>query len=595
MNISKTDPSSHQSLVKEALSAVPSSILRLRIGDEGTAVHGIDQNFLLRGFLGTENQSVAVVGLVKQQGELALQNIRLSDEFIEALLRSKLSNFPGVKSVEYSEQVMDLGCCYAIRIWWDLGVRDGVLSVLGSAYTPRSWENSFATVSANMDYSLSELEKYIEKRRDIDAHALETHFLPHDLPHLLGFERERETRSAAVAAFGSNGGVQSALYVRGGIGCMVHKALGALTQGKDRDRYKSVKLIEEAPPPKDFAVCSAEGDAWHHYTKVIAKNGYSLGTGVFSIIENMSRYVCRTREIFGEDHTASDEFDEAKFTGVMRELLINAFCHGSWNVELRGRDDEWYEGNRVVLVHAGSRLEVINRSRDTGYLRVSHDTEVATRMSSLHAAFKDINLAKGRSMGQMLVRQRLVNLGMASPIFVRTEGYYRAIVPLENNFTTWGFIPNADNDQKLKVASMFVARLALSLTHLDEGIVSSVFYTRREHARQLLENLLAIGVLDRSIPSGTHAGLDIKVPVSTFSLVDPNKAKRFVTDIEAEMKTSTSVGYLSPGGMFQVSMRSMMSLVDKDKAAYVKAVYEGEILSKQKAEELTASHLKLLL
>ncbi|MGO7911766.1 hypothetical protein ACC702_09345 [Rhizobium ruizarguesonis] len=594
MEIKKTDHSPRLKSVEEALSANRSSILRIQIFDEGTRIGNIGQDFLLSGLLGLSSSTVAVIGIANRRSRLELQNFNLSDKAIEEFLLSSLSNFPGIKSVDYSEHVFASGCCYVVHINWYGGTQTAIREALGASFVPKTWNRFLESVhdKSPFAYSKSSLETYIEKRQAVDPDALEARFDPHDLPTLLGLEKEPSTKNAAIAAFGSNGGVQGALYVRSGIGHKVHSALGPLTEGTDRQKFRTSSLFAESMPPINRTVSPATDD-WHDFRESISQNGYSLGTGIFAIIENVSNHVCRKTELFSEQHPAPVQFDENGFAEAVRELIVNTFCHGHWDVSLRGRDDEWYEGNRVAIVHLGDRLEVINRTRKTSHLPNDNDYEAATRRSALHEAFKDIKLAKGRSVGQKLVRRRLVHLGMPSPIFVRTSGYYRAIAPIVNNFTSWGIIPNANEKQKIQVAMMYVARLALSLTHLNEEIVSSVFYTQRPHARVLLQNLRDMNVLEESAPK-MFDDWAIKASMPTFSLTHPQVAKKTITEIEAEMKLFPSIGYLSPGGVFQVSIRSMMNLVDRDREIYIQAVYDNEIILKQEAAELTKSHMELL-
>ena len=62
----------------------------------------------------------------------------------------------------------------------------------------------------------------------------------------------------------------------------------------------------------------------------------------------------------------------------------------------------------------------------------------------------------------------------------------------------------------------------------------------------------------------------------------------------AHIMLHPSNSYLSPGGLFQLSTRSIATLIEKDKANYIQAVYDNEIISKQEADRLGVDHMQLL-
>lgn len=594
MNVVKLSPSHHRSYVNEALEDENNNVWRARINVAGGQIGPISDGFLLSGLLGLSSRSVIVIGINFNGTKIEVQPYKFSDEAIESFARKRFVNYPGIKAVEYSCHEMDGAYCYVIAIRWEWSIQSVIQEALGGAYLSRPWSNVIKRRDTRLPFNFSEsiINAYADRRRAVDPNAVELRFGAHELPALLGLENEPSMKAASEAAFGSNDGVLSAIYIRGWRNKNVAAAARELTEGSFGNPFKPISSIGGAPFPEHLQTASGDTN-WVDKDSYLKKNAFSMGSGIFSIVDNVRQHFCRDEEVFGTQGSVPEEFDPIRFSEVLKELVVNAFCHGQWKVWIAGREDESTYAHRMALVHLGDRIELVNRTREPSYLASDIQDERACRLSALHVALKDINWAKGRWIGQKLVRHRLAGLGMPSPIFVRDGDLYRSILPLRDEFVSWGLPHSRNPEEKIHLAMLFGARLALTLTHLNEDVVASALFLSRRDARDILENLNKAGVLTKE-SAKVYMEWPIRRRALGFTLVDPDVARDFISRIEARMSLFPVAPYLSVGARFQLSVRSLTRLAEKDKAQYIQDVYDNELFSTEEARRMGARHQELL-
>jgi hypothetical protein len=218
--------------------------------------------------------------------------------------------------------------------------------------------------------------------------------------------------------------------------------------------------------------------------------------------------------------------------------------------------------------------------------------ETATRRSALHDALRDIGFAKGRCLGQKLVRQRLSNLGLSSPLFARQRGVFRAIVPLSNPFKEWGCPVSASAVSAEEIGQLYTLQLALFLRELDRDVIASCLYLRSIESVELLDGLARKGALVKKISDGPV--LYPKSLLPTYEISDEEKARELIHDITTRMNMVTGPGYMSVGALYQLSVRSIAHLTAKDLLAYLTKTYAGEAVNDADAEGLATEHMKIL-
>jgi len=330
----------------------------------------------------------------------------------------------------------------------------------------------------------------------------------------------------------------------------------------------------------------------------VVRAGYSLGQDVFRVIDNVAKHVCSEHELFRNDVPVPQGFASDRFATALRELIVNAFCHGAWGAHEVGRDDsERMEATRIAVVHAGHRLEIINRLRNCGFIWNQLGTETAARRSALHNAFVDIKYAHGRAIGLQLVRQRIAKLGLPSPIFVRSAECHRAIIPISFTAPGWCVFTERPKDYDERILHVYTFLLAQTLKELDEDILASALYIRREQASDALTALASMGALRRQIDKVNelfHSHGHSKAYLPRYYIADSADASALIEKLTSGLRFFSSPPQLSLGGQYQLSMRSMSLLVDADLKNYIQKLYTFELVNATEAVSQTMQHMDIL-
>lgn len=566
--------------------------------DDGKLYGGLESNFLLSGFIGVESDSRFALGVSRNNGVFIAQGIHVEDDVLVSHLQNALKGYPGIKEVDFSAHDVG-GVCYLVTIQWDRDIARRIRDALGAVYQNKGFNFLLEARPAEKFYAsgLSEhaLTRYLELRRHIDPGAIELRFDVSALPGLLGLRTEPAVASAAEAAFGRNGGVGCAIYVQAGFGSHLSKAaIGVVTQGDDRTRQKSIKSL--APARNMSPNAEQPARTWHEARTTVDQFGYSLGSDIFEIVDSVSRTVCQADELFRNDQVAPPDFDAGRLSSAIRELVVNSFCHGHWQVTEHGRDDNDHnQATRIAIVHASNRLEVINSLRPAGYLHGQTGFETATRRSPLHDAFRDIGFAKGRSLGLKLVRKRLSSLGFSAPIFTKQRNIFRAIIPLSKQLDEWGFPTSEPHVSQEDIGQLYAMRLALLLREVDQDIIASALYIRSSEAINILEKLSEKGALSKITPdSAAHWNGYSKYLMPSYEISDDKHANEFIDDIIIRMQMMPGHENLSIGALYQLSVRSTAHLTVDDLDRYILQVFAGEMVDKAAAQRLAREHMALL-
>jgi hypothetical protein len=599
MKITKTDNAHRLTHLEDAFVSNFAFMPVIPLSEEGTPRGSLDVDLLLAGLIGVEEQSRFALGFSFENGTFVPQDITADDEELTAYLHNALHNFPGAKTVEYSEHNLN-GKCYLVTVGWEWSTSHRIRDALGAVYQTKSpnflpkelgSENFYST-----DLSERSLNLYLERRRRINPNAIELRYGVSALPSLIGIQNEPSVASAAAAAFGRNGGVSSALYVQAGLGQHLSRVtLSALVHGDARDRHKKIHALPSAV--ENHSAGQSKDQTWQRAQSAVAEHGYSLGSDIFDVSQALQNVICQPRDLFRGSAGNSSDFDSAKLASVLREFVVNAYIHGHWKVVGVGRDDDDHnEATRLAIVHAENRIETINAVRPAGYLPVNIGFETASRRSALHEAFRDINYARGRSLGLRLVRHRLAALGLPSAIVFRHNDVFRAILPLEPIASHWVF-PIQNNAVSVdEIGQLFALKLALLLHELDAEMLAMCLYIRYSEATKILDGLVVSGALSRQLSSGTgHWNGFSKHLLPTYVITAREQALRVVDRISARTKTVVAPGYLSIGALHQLSVRSTAHLTMADLKGYLRSVYAGEAISDNDSDRLATEHLEILL
>ncbi len=570
----------------------------LSFTDDGQLFGGLGSDFLLSGFIGIESDSRFALGVSRKNGKFIAQGIKVEDDQLESHLQNALKGYPGIKEVDFSAHDIG-GVCYLVTIQWDRDIARRIRDALGAVYQTKGFNSLLDGRTPENFYasglSKHALSRYLELRRHIDPGAIELRFDVSALPDLLGLRTERSVASAAEAAFGRNGGVGCALYVQTGFGSHLSRAaIGVVTQGDDRNRQKSIKSLASARSVSPNTEQPAR--TWHEARNTVAQYGYSLGSDIFDIVDSVAGSVCQSDELFRNDQVAPPGFDAGRFASALRELVVNSFCHGHWQVTEYGRDDNDHnQATRVAIVHANNRLEVINSLRPAGYFQGLSGIETATRRSPLHEAFRDIGFAKGRSLGLKLVRKRLSSLGFSAAIFSRQRNVFRAIIPLSKQSAEWGFPASEPHVSQEEIGQLYALRLSLLLREVDQDLIASALYIRSPEAINILEGLSEKGILSKTTPdSAAHWNGYSKYLIPSYEISCDDTANKFIDDVVGRMKMMPGYENLSIGALYQLSVRSTAHLTVGDLERYIFNVFAGEMMDEVAAQRLARDHIAVL-
>lgn len=552
-------------------------------GQDGTLLGAVSEEFILGGLLGLSPDSVIIIGVESANDGIVVQKREITDEMVEGFLSRHLATVPGLKSVEYCHQHIDDGEVVIAVLTWDWYTQYRIREALGATFTPIAWNMLLGEqrgAECARSYSADALSKYREHRKLVSPNAVELRYDVDHLPSLLGLDGDKLTTSASVAAFGRNGGVCAAVYIRADKGQFSPAALNNFTRGTDKKGQKSITdLRSNDKDPADGA------------THRLSATPYSLGRDVFEISQNAHQHICTADEIFG-DGTPVGEFEPGLLASAVRELIVNAFCHGAWGAQEVGRDDnEQMEANRIAIVHAGNRIEVINRLRETGLIQNAFGTEKPpNRRSALHNAFVDINFAYGRNVGLRLVRQRLSRIGLPSPLFIRGYGHYRAVIPISFATPGWCVLTERRKDFQERLLQFYTLHLARLLLELDEDLLASALYVRKVEASRVLSQLEEMGALARVDPPRFLG----KQSLHRYEVSEIGTVSELIDQLSEGMIFYPAVPQISLGGQYQLSNRSMALLTDDDLRSYIQGLYNWELANPSEAVRLTTSHMNIL-
>jgi len=215
------------------------------IGNDGKLHSRVSEEFALSGLLGFNAPSVIVFGVAATKDGFAVQQRQVTDTAIESFLAKHFEGVPGLQTVEYTRHIVDDSEIAIALLGWNWETKSRILEALGANFTPISWNmlvrDRKSVWRKERSFSARSLEQYVELRRTVAPDAIELRFDADCLPTLLGFHQERDTRSAALAAFGNNGGVSSAVYIRSGAGNRLSRtALRVFTEGTSTERLKAL-------------------------------------------------------------------------------------------------------------------------------------------------------------------------------------------------------------------------------------------------------------------------------------------------------------------------------------------------------------------
>lgn len=570
----------------------------ISLTDDGQLYGILESDFLLAGFIGVDSASRFALGVSRKNGGFIAQGINIKDDILVNHLQNVLNGYPGIKEVDYSAHDIS-GVCYLVTIEWDRDISRRIRDALGAVYQAKDFNFLLETRPPENFYasglSKHSLTRYLELRRKIDPGAIELRFDVSALPGLLRLRTEPAMASAAEAAFGRNGGVGCAIYVQAGFGSHLSRsAISVVTEGDDRSRQKSIKSM--APARSMSPNTEQPARTWHEAKTIVAQYGYNLGSDIFEIVDSVSGAICQSEELFRNDQVAPPGFDAGRLSSVIRELVVNSFCHGHWEVTEYGRDDnDHYEANRVAIVHANNRLEVINRLRPAGYLQGQTGFETVTRRSPLHDAFRDIGFAKGKTLGLKLVRKRLSSLGLSAPIFTKQRNVFRAIIPLSKQLTEWGFPASEPHVSEEEIGQLYALQLSLLLREVDQDLIASALYIRSSEAIILLEGLSEKGALSKTTPdSGAHWRGYSKYLMPSYEISSAKRANEVIDDVVGRMKMMPGHENLSIGALYQLSVRSTAHLIVGDLERYIFKVFAGEMVDEVAAQRLAREHIAVL-
>lgn len=604
MKIKKVGHEYHAKTLEQAFASNFVDMPVLSLSKDGKVVGYLEEKFLLSGLLGLNNSWFAV-GVTWENGNFMAQGINVNDDDFVSYLHGVFERYPGVREVWYSSRDVG-GVCYVVSIHWDFGIEHGIRQALGAVYQTKSGSSIFKTITPvdfnRSEFSKSALSKYLEFRRRVEPNAVELRFDVAALPDLLGLRAERAVEYAAEAAFGKNGGVDCAIYVRGGFGS--HLARGdivGLTEGNDLKFKKGIRCLESLR--SDLSKKTQQLPAVGKAVDVLASHGYSLGSNVFEVVDSIGEFVCQAEELFRHEHVVPAGFDSQKFAEAMRELVVNSFCHGHWEVTEHGRDDNDHNrAARLAIVHASNRLEVINQLRPVaGYYHPQSGCEHAIRRSALHDAFRDIGFAKGRSLGLKLVRRRLSSLGFFAPIFIRQRDSFRAVIPLSRQLDRWVFSTpalhsaSALGEAKKEIGRLYALQLSILLREVDQDIIANSLYIPPSEAVKILEELFEKGVLLKNTPRPIWLGRSYsKYLMPSYVISSDEKASEAASDIAGRMSFMPVQANLSIGALYQLSTWSMAHLQASDLERVIFDIFASEILNLDEARRLARVHIETL-
>lgn len=404
------------------------------------------------------------------------------------------------------------------------------------------------------------VKEYLRRRAEISPGAIELKYPPSELACLLGLAARDDSGACgddAQAALGMNAGVESAVYVRHGVGpAFTHRELRTWihrgTEPKRESTREGRRFRIDALLPGDHG----QDERLSAPRRPKQLHVWPLGGDVFETLDHLEQVVADPREVFRDGRHPPAAFSQPRFGAALKELAVNALVHGEWSSDHPTNRDDRFLGARataMVVVHLGNRIEFINDQAPRPLAKGVRDrwTQRLALCSNLHVALKDVGLAQGRGVGLQLVQARLVRSGLPAPLVLDTDGGFRVVMPLEPFFED--FVLPVEKDYKpARLRTLFVLTLCLLLRRVDRDSVSSALGLDVVQSAELLEALAAEGQLVRENPDlMSHFGR--RKPLPVYQLADDAAARTKLKKLRRNAHVLSAPRLMSPRALLAVS------------------------------------------
>lgn len=588
MKIKRLDDGYSSHILKHAFASnfVDVPIFQLSIKGEIDGL--LDRQFVFNELSKNVYKSFFAVGIHSFNGLFEAQKIFIDEESFVKKCHDYIVPRSLIESIGYSFQDFN-GACYLIEITWKPSYKN--FGNLPNVFSDRRTLNAnFRSGIISYDFNESAIKKYIELRQEVDPNAIELSIELQSVPEILGLRSEDGFHYAAKAVFGNNVSAVKVIYVyAGNLSKIKRKDFDKLTYGNTNNRLKFINKIN------CFENTTLNDDSFTDMDSLISKSGCNLGSNFFQVNDSLNENIFRHDDINNDDLRAG--IHSRGFIAPLRETIINAFCHGFWEVVEHGRyrDDypEFDIYTRIAIVHAKNRIEIVNRLDEKNYFINKSGFDSVVRRSALHDAFRDINLAKGRTLGIKLIRMRLADLGMQPPIFIRQRGIFRAVIPLSNVFSKLCIPKSRGNSCKEEIKKLYILNLVLFLKEVDFDIIHSVFCININDSVKILDDLYGMGVLLKEIPHTYGQGYSNSL-MPTYLIKNEILLNNVIKEIEGRMDVFDEFESISIGSLYLLSKGSIVCLTEKDFYWYISDIFRKEIISDSKSKEMTEKYISLI-
>lgn len=604
LTIKKENEGSLNSLLKAGVACDFARMLVWSVSNEGEIYGGISRDHILLGLTGVTGRLQIFLGPARM-AELSAKNRsdpyyfletpECTDEAIEAEIRSCIPDWLGDTKVRYSRAAHGPVECYALEVTWDQHV------VSGYRFHAERFEIPKARPVAErgpFDFSKdlpdSVLHKIIELRAAQNDSAVEIRLPLSEVSSALGFKpRGNYLSDEAKACFGDNERMPTVLYFRHLDGEFLPR-IDTLT-----DRKSLTHVNDPSSMTLDVVADKIRLEGLTApFKKTLDRYAYRLAGNVFEALEALQNIFGDPSEVFRQKKRQPSRFDSTKWVSALGEFVTNAFAHGEWKSgQDSTRDDKtsWDFAQAVSIVHAGNRVEVLNRKKTE--IQLERSREIGTlfpgALNPIHSALKDIGLAMGRNRGLITARSQMDNAGAVAPVFIRDVGHFRVVMPLQNEFPTALLDADHSSIGSTRLPLNFALRLACILGDIDEMTVSGALGISLDSAALALAEGEDSGFLEKTSSMSPSPWRYLHYPLNrpSYRLSNEIAAREFLIG-ECDVLIPVSVpSIMSPKGIYALSAMGLGHLVKKDFENAIWNIFKREGVFGEKVDEVAQNFI----
>ncbi|MEO7465531.1 MAG: hypothetical protein ABIV36_00800 [Sphingobium limneticum] len=595
--------SSYDEIMRDAIASNFARASIFSINESGHINGTLDENAILFGLTGLNRGTILIFGVSYKDREFYLQSNKCSIETVVNKIKELLEGLPGKNKATYRAFNENDVHCYVIQVAWDRRLIESFQFRFPDFENPfaRQKDDRFDIKEPRSPFSSDSLrngalDRYLDLRKVHDQHSLDLRVPADELAAFLGLESTNyHATGQAKAAFGNNDTVESAIYVRQNYGPYLSRH--DFTKLVDRTSNTTIKDIETATVGVFDDHEPERAIRKFHRGPNKAYGIYKIGGTIFNALENIDATVSDPAEIFRNDLLKPANFSQNVFASALKELVLNAYIHGSWKSGYdHTRDDKhsWRFGNSVAIAHLGNRIETVNKQElkitRSGIRRMNGTFDKG--INSIHLALKDIGLAQCRNFGLKNVRNKISKIGLPSPIIINDIEHFRVVFPLQDEFCKL-IVPNTNSSEdEICITKYFVLKLFTLLGELNEMSLSSILQISIKECSRILHELSLDGFCTRKANADIFGSYIHRIPY--YSLSEPSKASDAAEELIKGMTSYPAPELISPGTLLSLSRSSMWLLVKDDYKRYVWKHFKNEGVYGSRVDALADKYFMMI-